>query len=39
MQGWHALVIEWYLAANQNVQDDAETPDIYFGSRVSSRLK
>ena len=35
MQRRHALIIEWNLAADKNVEDDTKTPDINFGTSVN----
>ena len=35
----HALIIEWYFAADQHVQYDAETPNIDFRSGVLTGLQ
>jgi hypothetical protein len=34
VQGGHALVIEGDLAANEDVEDDAEGPDVDLGTGV-----
>ena len=39
MQGWHALVVERHLAANQDIQDDSKTPHIDLGPSVDLRVE
>ena len=39
MKCWHTLVIKRNLAADKDVKNNAETPNVHFRSRVSSRLK
>ena len=38
MQLWHALIIEWYLATDQDVEDDTETPDVDLRAGILLRL-
>jgi hypothetical protein len=39
MEGRHALIVKWYLAANQNIKHDAKAPDIHFGSGIGTSLE
>jgi hypothetical protein len=39
MQLRHALVVEWDFSTNQDVQYDAKTPDIDFGTSVLFSLE
>ncbi len=34
MQCGHALVVEWYLATYENIEYDAETPNVDLGTGV-----
>lgn len=34
VQCWHALIVEWHLSADENVEHDTETPDIDFRASV-----
>lgn len=34
MERWHALVVEWYLATNEDVEHDAKRPDVDLGAGV-----
>jgi hypothetical protein len=34
MECWHALIVKWHLSADQNVEDNAETPHIHLGAGV-----
>lgn len=39
MELWHALVVEGDFAADEDVEDDSETPDIDFGASILSCLQ
>lgn len=35
MERRHALIVKWYLATDEDVEDDTENPHIDFGASVS----
>ncbi len=39
MQRRHALIVEWDLATNEDVEDDAEAPHVYFRASVGPGLQ
>lgn len=39
MELWHTLVIEWHFAAYQDIENDSETPNIYFWACVDFRVE
>jgi hypothetical protein len=39
MQSGHALVIEWNLSTDEHVENDAETPYVYFWPSIFSGLE